>query len=128
LDRVNLLRGQSSRQTEGQCPNLARSADCPQSAAAGQCGYAASWDNSRSACKFEIQIRTPPTEVAQRRKRIAHGFNRGFTVAFESSPGGAKENTRAKFLSPLRGLLGFDSQIPQLKLRAIFGRAPGAAN
>ncbi len=68
------------------------------------------------------------TKVAQRRKRIAHGFNRGFTVAFESSPGGAKENTQGKVLSPLRGLLGFDSQIPQLKLRAIFGRASGAAN
>jgi hypothetical protein len=68
------------------------------------------------------------TKVAQRRKRIAHGFNRGLTVTFERSPGGAKENTRGKFLSPLRGLLGFDSQIPQLKLWAIFGRASGAAN
>jgi hypothetical protein len=71
---------------------------------------------------------SPQTKVAQRRKRIAHGFNRGLTVAFELSPGGAKENTRGTFLSPLRGLLGFDSQIPQLKLRAIFGRASGAAN
>jgi hypothetical protein len=68
------------------------------------------------------------TKVAQRRKRIARGFNRGLPVAFASSPEGAKENARRKFLSPLRGLICFDSQIPQLKLWAIFRRASGAAN
>ena len=68
------------------------------------------------------------TTVPEGQKLIAHGFNRGLTVAFASSPGGAKENTRGKVLSPLRGLIGFGSQIPRLKLRAIFGRASGAAN
>jgi len=68
------------------------------------------------------------TKVAQRPKRIAHGFNRGLTVAFESSPAGAKENAQGKFLSPLRGLAGFGTQIPQLKLWAIFGRPAGAGN
>ena len=37
-------------------------------------------------------------------------------------------NPSDQFLSPLRGSVGFASQIPQLKLRAIFGRAYGAAN
>src|ERR1017187_2624643 len=51
-----------------QCPNLARSADCPQSAAAGWCGNAASWDNSRSACMFEVQIRTLPDFRSEERR------------------------------------------------------------
>jgi hypothetical protein len=67
------------------------------------------------------------TEVPQGQKTIARGFNRGFT-AFVSSPAGAKENAREKFLSPLRGLTAFGTQIPQLKLRAIFSRAHGAAS
>ena len=74
---------------------------------------------SESSC----QIKVP-----QGQKTIAHGFNRGLTVAFESSPMGAKENSLEKSLSPRRGLVGFGSQIPQLKLRAIFGRASSAAN
>ena len=68
------------------CPNLARSADCPQSAAAGRCGYAASWDNSpggvaaitprgeRSACKFEIQIRTLPGSKSNSSEAICPPF------------------------------------------------------
>jgi hypothetical protein len=68
------------------------------------------------------------TEVPQGQTTIAHGFNRGLAVVFESSPGGAKEKTREQFLSPCRGLVDFGSQIPRLKLWAIFGRAYGAAN
>ena len=68
------------------------------------------------------------TGVPEGREKIAHGFNRGLPVGFASSPGGTKESAQGQFLSPLRGLTGFGSQIPQLKLRAIFGRASGAAN
>jgi hypothetical protein len=68
------------------------------------------------------------TKVAQRRMRIAHGFNRGLTVGFVSNPAGTKENAQGKFLSPLRDLTGLETQIPQLKLWAIFGRPAGAAN
>jgi len=68
------------------------------------------------------------TKVPQGQKIIARSFNCGPAVAFGSSPIGAKENARGKFLPPLRGLVGFGLQIPQLKLRAIFGRACGAAN
>jgi hypothetical protein len=68
------------------------------------------------------------SEVPQGQKTIARSFNCGSAIAFESSPVGAKENVQIKFPSPLRGLAGFGSQIPQLKLRAIFGRASGAAN
>jgi hypothetical protein len=38
---------------------LSRSADCPQSAAAGWVENAASWDNSRSGFQLKIQIKTP---------------------------------------------------------------------
>ena len=68
------------------------------------------------------------TKVAQRRKRIAHGFNRGLSVGFVSSPARTKENAQGKFLSPLRGLAIFGTQIPQLKLWAIFGRPSEALN
>ena len=68
------------------------------------------------------------TGVPQGQKTIARGFNRGLAVAFESSPGGAKEQTWEQFLPPLRGLVGFGWQPPQLKLWAIFGRASGAAH
>jgi len=68
------------------------------------------------------------TEVAQGRNRITHGFNRGLPVGFVSSSVGTKENAPEKFLSPLRGLAGFGTQNPQLKLWAIFGRPAGAAN
>jgi hypothetical protein len=50
------------------------------------------------------------------------------SVAFESSPAGTKENAQGKFLPPLRGLTGFGTQIPQLKLWAIFSRPAGAVN
>jgi hypothetical protein len=87
----------------------------------GQAGASSRLKNfvSESSCQ---------NEVPQGRKIIAHGFNRGSAVAFESSPGGTKENELGKILSPLRGLVGFGMRIPQLKLRAIFGRAFGAAN
>jgi len=39
---------------------LSRSADCPQSAAAGLVENAASWDNSRSGFQLKIQIKTLP--------------------------------------------------------------------
>jgi len=68
------------------------------------------------------------SEVPQGQKTIARSFNCGSAVAFGSSPAGAKEKVRVKFLWPLRGLAGFGSQIQQLKLRAILGRACGAAN
>jgi hypothetical protein len=68
------------------------------------------------------------TEVPQGQTTIAHGFNRGSEIAFESSPSGAKESAWEQFLLPLRGLVVFGWQIPQLKLWAIFGRAFGAAN
>jgi hypothetical protein len=67
-------------------------------------------------------------EVPQGQKTIARSFNCGSAVAFGSSPAGVKENARAKFLSPLRGLVAFGRQFPQLKLRVIFSRASGAAN
>ena len=38
---------------------MSRSADCPQSAAAGLVENAASWDNSRSGFQLKIQIKTP---------------------------------------------------------------------
>jgi hypothetical protein len=68
------------------------------------------------------------TAVPEGRTTIAHGFNRGLAVAFESSPAGTKENARGKCLSPLRGLAGFGTQIPQLKLWAVFDRPFGALN
>jgi hypothetical protein len=68
------------------------------------------------------------TKVAQRRKKIARGFNRGLTVGFVTSPAGTKENAQGKFLAPLRGLPGLRTQIPQLKLWAIFDRPAGATN
>jgi hypothetical protein len=87
----------------------------------GQAGASYKLENfvSESSCQ---------SEVAQRRKKIAHGFNHGLMVAFGSSPAGAKENAQGRFLSPLRGLAGFGLQTPQLKLRATFVRAFGAAN
>ena len=68
------------------------------------------------------------TSVPQERMTIAHGLNRGLAIVLGSSPAGAKENAQIKFLSPLRGLIGFESQIPQLKLWAIFARSHGALN
>src|SRR5271154_6253106 len=68
------------------------------------------------------------TGVPQGQKTIARSFNCGLAITFGSSPGGAKENSRGKPLLPLRGLVGFGSQIPQLKLRAIFGCASCAAH
>jgi hypothetical protein len=68
------------------------------------------------------------TTVPEGREKVAHGFNRGLSVGFLSSPAGTKENAQGKFLSPLRGLAGFGTQIPQLKLWAVFGRPAGAAN
>ncbi len=66
--------------------------------------------------------------VPKGREKVARGFNRGLSVRFVSSPVGTKENVQGKFLTPLRGFTGFGTQTPQLKLRAIFGRASGAAN
>jgi hypothetical protein len=68
------------------------------------------------------------TEVPQGREKVAHGFNRGLSAGFVSSPVGTKENAQGQFLSPLRGLAGFGTQIPQLKLWAIFGRPAEALN
>jgi hypothetical protein len=68
------------------------------------------------------------TDVPQGQQTIAHGFNRGLSVAFESSPGGAKENVQGKFLSPLRGLVNFGLDNPRLKPRAILVRPAGALN
>ena len=68
------------------------------------------------------------TGVPQGQKKIARGFNRGLTVAFESSPGGAEENAQEEFLPPLRGWVVFGIQNPRLKPWAIFDRASGAAN
>jgi hypothetical protein len=66
------------------------------------------------------------TGVPEGREKVAHGFNRGLSVGFVSSPAGTKESAQVKFLSLLRGLAGFDLQIPRLTPRAIFGRASGA--
>jgi hypothetical protein len=49
-------------------------------------------------------------------------------IEFASSPVGTKENAPGKFLSPLRGLVRFGLDNPQLKLWAIFGRRAGALN
>ena len=68
------------------------------------------------------------TTVPQGREKVAHGFNRGLSAGFVSSPAGTKENAPGQFLSPLRGLAGFGTQIPQLKLWAIFGRPAEALN
>jgi hypothetical protein len=59
---------------------------------------------------------------------VAYGFNRGLTVASESSPAGAKENAQGKFLSPLRGLVCFGLDNPRLKPWATIVRPAGALN
>ena len=87
-------------------------------------GQAGAWDR----LKGFIGQSSRQTIVPQGQKIIARGFNRGLSVAFESSPVGTKENAQGKFLSPLRGLTGLETHIPQLKLWAIFDRPAGAAN
>jgi len=68
------------------------------------------------------------SEVPQGQMTIARSFNCGSAVAFGLSPTGTVENRKIAFRSSFRDLIGFGSLIPQLKLRAIFGRADGAAN
>ena len=90
--------------------------------------YTIGQDEASGKLKNFVSESSCQTEVLQGQKTIARSFNCGSMITFGSSPGGAKESSRGKFLSPLRGSVGLNSQIPQLKLRAIVGRAYGAAN
>ena len=83
----------------------------------GQAGASDSVNHSRGQSSWQ-------TEVPERRKTVAHGFNRGLMIGFVLSPGGTKENRMP--LSPLRGSVHFNSEYPRLKPWATFGRASGA--
>jgi hypothetical protein len=82
----------------------------------------------RSKLEIFVNESSYQAKVPKGQATIARSFNCGLAVAFDSSPEGTAENLQAKFLSPLRGLAGFESRIPPLKRRAIFGSACGAKN
>jgi hypothetical protein len=65
--------------------------------------------------------------TAKRRLKIARSFNCGLCAKTTSSPAGTAEPSAVIFLPPRWGLKLFLTAIPQLKLRAIFGCASGAA-
>ena len=63
------------------------------------------------------------TAVPEGQETVAHGFNRGLSIEFVSSPGGTKENPMLRALSPLRGLVQFASVDPRFQPWAAFSPA-----
>jgi hypothetical protein len=61
-------------------------------------------------------------------EKVAHGFNRGLSVGFVSSPVGTKESAQVKFLSPRWGLVRSGLDNPRLKPWATLIRPAGALN
>jgi len=62
------------------------------------------------------------------RLKIARSFNCGLGSKIISSPNGAAENYDGQSGRPCRDLMSFCPRIPQLKLRANFGRRSAAEN
>jgi hypothetical protein len=65
---------------------------------------------------------------SESRKKVAHGVSRGLTFVFGPSHGVAKEYFPAGILSPLRGLINFESFVPRLVPWATICRPSGAGH